>query len=187
MKGKFQESGQLRKELWNHKEAKNKELLRESHLKTLSELRKESEQSKHKEELEKEMMKEAEVGKVHCVNVYSEGIAFHIAFSVIFLITPCNRGSMSQGNPGDGTLNLYLCTGCNSSMCLFCGSLHLLRGAYINQIQKIFYLGVILLIKNKGFLHCRFSLSSLIARLRARRVKIYIVKPLIFLLSGRTL
>ena len=65
MKGKFQESGQLRKELWNHKEAKNK-LLRESHLKTLSELRKESEQSKHKEELEKEMMKEAEVGKVHC-------------------------------------------------------------------------------------------------------------------------
>ena len=66
MKGKFQESGQLRKELWNHKEAKNKELLRESHLKTLSELRKESEQSKHKEELEKEMMKEAEVGKVHC-------------------------------------------------------------------------------------------------------------------------
>ena len=47
MKGKFQESGQLRKELWNHKEAKNKELLRESHLKTLSELRKESEQSKH--------------------------------------------------------------------------------------------------------------------------------------------
>ena len=66
MKGKFQESGQLRKELWNHKESKNKELLRESHLKTLSELRKESEQSKHKEELEKEMMKEAEVGKVHC-------------------------------------------------------------------------------------------------------------------------
>ena len=66
MKGKFQESGQLRKELWNHKEAKNKELLRESHLKTLSELRKESEQSKHKEELEKEMMKEAEVGNVHC-------------------------------------------------------------------------------------------------------------------------
>ena len=66
MKGKFQESGQLRKELWNHKEAKNKESLRESHLKTLSELRKESEQSKHKEELEKEMMKEAEVGKVHC-------------------------------------------------------------------------------------------------------------------------
>ena len=66
MKGKFQESGQLRKELWNHKEAKNKELLRELHLKTLSELRKESEQSKHKEELEKEMMKEAEVGKVHC-------------------------------------------------------------------------------------------------------------------------
>ena len=56
----------MRKELWNHKEAKNKELLRESHLKTLSELRKESEQSKHKEELEKEMMKEAEVGKVHC-------------------------------------------------------------------------------------------------------------------------
>ena len=43
MKGKFQESGQLRKELWNHKEAKNKELLRELHLKTLSELRKESE------------------------------------------------------------------------------------------------------------------------------------------------
>ena len=50
MKGKFQESGQLRKELWKHKEAaKNKELLKESHLKTLSELRKESEQSKHKE------------------------------------------------------------------------------------------------------------------------------------------
>ncbi len=108
-------------------------------------------------------------------NVYSEGIAFHIAFSVIFLITPCNRGSMSQGNPGDGTLNLYLCTGCNSSMCLFCGSLHLLRGAYINQIQKIFFWGVLLLIKNKGFL-----LRSLIARLRARRVKIYILKPLIF-------
>ena len=50
MKGKFQESKQLRKELWKHKEAaKNKELLKESHLKTLSELRKESEQSKHKE------------------------------------------------------------------------------------------------------------------------------------------
>ena len=50
MKGKFQESGQFRKELWKHKEAaKNKELLKESHLKTLSELRKESEQSKHKE------------------------------------------------------------------------------------------------------------------------------------------
>ena len=41
MKGKFQESGQLRKELWKHKEAaKNKELLKESHLKTLSKLRK---------------------------------------------------------------------------------------------------------------------------------------------------
>ena len=36
MKGKFQESGQLREELWKHKEAaKNKELLKESHLKTI--------------------------------------------------------------------------------------------------------------------------------------------------------
>ena len=33
MKDKFQESKQLRKELWKHKEAvKNKELLKESHL-----------------------------------------------------------------------------------------------------------------------------------------------------------
>ena len=65
MKGKFQESGQLRKELWNHKEAKNKELLRESHLKTLSELRKESEQSKHKELVDHL----PSVGCKHCIKV----------------------------------------------------------------------------------------------------------------------
>ena len=55
-----------------------------------------------------------------------------------FLITSCNRGSMSQGNPGDGTLNLYICTGCNSSMCLACGSLNVTKDHFFGQVRITF-------------------------------------------------
>ena len=50
--------------------------------------------------------------------------------------------------------------------------------AYINHIQKIFFLGQVSKVKKQGFLHCRLSLSPLMARLRAGRVKI--VKNIIF-------
>ena len=45
---------------------------------------------------------------------------------------------MSQGNPGDGTLNLYICTGCNSSMCLACGSLNVTKDHFFGQVRITF-------------------------------------------------
>ena len=55
-----------------------------------------------------------------------------------------------------------------------------LRGVYKPDLKEFFSKdksrGSNHLVKNEGFLHCRFSLGPLMARLRTGRVKIYNVK-----------